>query len=143
MKRLSIIFLATLVALMGGTFVGNAKVKKSSRMATAGSSKSTLKIIKNTQEFGDELDTYASGCDYEVTHTVVVANKSNKYVPADAYYLSISPVGRDEYGYSKTNTRQVAGEAIPANGTVTITWTDVHFDGKWSYKDKVTLKVVK
>lgn len=141
MKRFSIFLIAALVTLMGGSFMSDAKVKKSTRKA-AGSS-STLKIIKSTQEFGEQLDVYARGCDYEVTHTVVVANKSNKDVPGDAYYLRVSPVGRDEYGYSKNNTSQVPGEDIPANGTVTITWTDVHFDGTWSYKDKVTLKVVK
>ena len=134
MKRTTIILLTIAIALMAGTTSVDAKAKKTTRKA------SSLKIIKSTQQLGAELETYARGCDYQVTHTVVVANQSNKDVPAGAYYLVISPIGKDEYGYSKTNTRQVPGKAIPAHGTVTHTWTDVHFDGTWSYEDKVTLK---
>lgn len=141
MKRIFSIMLAALILAMCGTMAVDAKVKKSTRKATASANKSPLKIIKSTQQFGAELDTYAHGCDYQVTHTVIVANKSGKAVPASAYYLSISPVGKDYYGYSKTNTRQIPGKAIPANGTVTHIWTDVHFDGTWTYEDKVTLKL--
>lgn len=134
MKQFFSILLAVLVLAACGTASVNAKAKKTTRKA------SSLTIIKSTQQLGAELEAYAHGCDYQVTHTVVVANQSNKDVPAGAYYLVISPIGKDEYGYSKTNTRQVPGKAIPAHGTVTHTWTDVHFDGTWSYEDKVTLK---
>lgn len=133
--KLSIILLAL---LCGAGPLANAKVKKSTSKATS------LKIIKNTHQYGAELDgEYASGCDYLVTHTVVVANKSGKAVPAGAYYLSISPVGKDYYGYSLKNPSRIPGKAISANGTVTYTWTDVHYLGRWAYEDKVTLKINK
>ena len=138
MKQLFKLLIIALALLCSTAFITDAKVKKSPRKATS------LKIIKNTQQYGAELDgEYASGCDYLVTHTVVVANKSGKAVPANAYYLSISPVGKDEYGYSLKNPSQIPGKAIPANGTVTHTWTDVHYLGRWEYEDKVTLKINK
>lgn len=103
-----------------------------------------LQIVKNTQQFGDEIESYAHGCDYQVTHTVVVANHADYSVPGSAYCLIVSPEdsNEDEYGYSRTNTREVQGKTIPANETATFSWTDVHFDGTWSYVDKVDLKIL-
>ncbi len=100
-----------------------------------------LEIVKNTQQFGTELETYAHGCDYQVTHTVVVANKSDRDVAAEEYYLSVEPMGNDEYDNSYNNTSYVSGKDIPAHGNATFTWTDVHFDGTWTYTDKVELNV--
>lgn len=101
-----------------------------------------LEIVTNAQQFGDEIETYPSGCDYQVTHTVVVANRSDRDVAAQDYYLSVSPVSSDEYDYSETNTSYVSGKFIPAHGTATFTWTDMHFDGTWTYEDRVELIVL-
>ena len=48
----------------------------------------------------------------------------------------------EEFYSRKLNKRKVSGKFIPANGTVTFTWTDVHFDGTWTYEDKVRLKIL-
>ncbi len=105
---------------------------------------SYLEIVKNTQQIGDEIETYAHGCDYQVTHTVVVANHADYPVPGSAYRLIVSPESSSDnyYDYSRTNTREVQGKTIPANETATFSWTDVHFDGTWSYVDKVELKIL-
>ncbi len=102
---------------------------------------SGLEIITDTRQFGDEIETYAKGCDYQVTHTVVVANRSDRDVSGEDYYLSVEPVDNDEYDYSETNTSYVEGKDIPAHRTATFTWTDVHFDGTWTYEDSVELNL--
>lgn len=100
--------------------------------------KAKVKIVKKDLAFGEKLDYYAHGCDYRCTHTVIVSNKNDADISGKDYYLSVVDKSNEPDYYQK-NTKRVGGKDIPANGTVTLIWKDVHFDGTWIYEDDVIL----
>lgn len=101
--------------------------------------KNKVKITRNSTSLGAQINSYAHGCDYRCTHTVEVTNENDFDVSGSDYVLRVvaSPCGYPEY--AQGNCKSQSGKAIPAHGSVTYTWTDVHFDGSWSYRDRVVL----
>ena len=105
--------------------------------------KDNVKISKKSQYLDDNFDNainvYAHGCDFKCTHTITISNENNFVIPSKDYYISVIHKSNDNYDYFQTNKRSIGGKSIPANGTVSYTWQDVHFEGTWSYEDDVML----
>lgn len=105
--------------------------------------KAKMKIEKKDLAYGEELQSYARGFDYRCTHTVVVANNNDFDIPGEEYYLSVITLPTCDVSiqkeYYQKNTKRIAGKPIPAHGTVSLSWKDVHFDGTWSYEDDIIL----
>ena len=105
--------------------------------------KAKVIISKKSQYLDDNFDhainVYAHGCDYECTHTVIISNENNFVIPCKDYHISVIHKSDDDYDYYQTNKKSIGGKTIPANGTVSYTWQDIHFEGTWSYEDDVML----
>ena len=105
--------------------------------------KSNVVFIKNTididYDYNKAVNVYCHGCDYICTHRVVISNKNNFEIPSSDYYISIISDDDDYYDEYKKNKKKVEGKTIPANGTVSYSWKDIHFSGTWDYKDKAIL----
>ena len=105
--------------------------------------KANVKISKKSQYLDDNIDNainvYAHGCDFKCTHTVIISNENSFVIPSKDYHISVIHKSDDDYDYFQTNKKRIEGKSIPANGTVSYTWQDIHFEGTWSYEDDVML----
>ena len=105
--------------------------------------KDNVKILKKSQYLDDNYDNainvYAHGRDCTCTHTIIISNENNFVIPSKDYYISVIHMSNDDHDYFQTNKKSIGGKSIPANGTVSYTWQDIHFEGTWSYEDDVIL----